>query len=85
MQLTQKQIKQLDLVEEENAKKIVNSYNNAVISDIKYTAPKSNPDNKYAYAVIKNEVGETIVSATLDYCAQRLIEVAYLKSKFNIS
>ncbi|MBX9838178.1 MAG: hypothetical protein K2X69_07650 [Silvanigrellaceae bacterium] len=85
MQLTQKQIKQLDLIKEEDANTITKAYKNSVIADIKYSAPRSNPDNKHAYAVIKNEVGETIVSATLDYCAQRLIEVAYLKSKFNIS
>lgn len=82
MKLKATQIKKLSAVTEQDAKVIIEAYSGAVIADIKYTSPRCNPLNKQVYATIKNSSNETIVSATLDFCVERMSEVAFLQSKF---
>ena len=82
MKLKAAQIKKLSEVVEKDAKIIIEAYSGAFIADIKYTSPRCNPLNKQVYATIKNASNETIVSATLEFCVERMSEVAYLQSKF---
>ncbi len=79
MKLENSLIKKLSTVSKEDAKKIVDAYDGAVITDIKYSAPRSCPTNFHVYASIRNKNGEVIVSATLSYCADRMAEVSFLK------
>jgi hypothetical protein len=79
MKLENSLIKKLSNVSKEDAKKIVDAYEGAVISDIVYSSPKTCPTNFNVYASIKNKNGEVIVNATLSYCAERMAEVSFLK------
>lgn len=82
MKIKPDQIKKLSLVTLQDANVIINAYSGAFIADIKYTSARCNPLNKQVYATIKNSAGETVVSATLEFCVERMSEVAYLQSKF---
>lgn len=68
----------------EQAKQYVEDYKDAFISKVKYSAPRSNPTNFSAYAEIISPVNGSMVSATLDYCAERLALVAALKHKHHL-
>lgn len=68
----------------DQAKEYVESYKDAVISKVKYTAPRSNPTNFSAYAEIISPVHGSMVAATLEYCAERLALVAALKHKHHL-
>jgi hypothetical protein len=60
---------------------IAKEYQGAKITDIRMKAPRSNPTNVSYYATIEGEDGRILVSATLDYCVQRMEEVARFEYK----
>lgn len=82
MKISAKMKKECDIVTEESAVVIVSNYEKAVIKNIKYMAPMSNPDNFNFYAEIYTHDGTLMLSSTLDDCVERLAKVAYLKKKF---
>jgi hypothetical protein len=84
MKLSKASIAALKALTFEQAKDYVENYKDAVISNVKYTAPKSNPTNFNAYAEIISPVHGAMVSATLEYCAERLAQVAALKQMHHL-
>lgn len=80
MKLENNIVKKLSNVSKEEAKKIVEAYEGATITDIVYSSPKTCPTNFHVYASIRNKNGEVIVNATLSYCAERMAEVSFLKA-----
>jgi hypothetical protein len=77
MKLTQSQIENLDTVEKEYAKTIVDAYKDATISNVQYLSRL-----QQCYAVIKNDSGAIIFSSTLAYCSEQLMQVSYFREKF---
>lgn len=48
------------------------------ITNIRKKAPVSNPNNFSIYAEIRDENGGLMVSATLDFCVERMKESAHV-------
>lgn len=53
-------------------------YQKASITNIRKKAPRSSPNNINNYAEIRDENGGLMVSATLDFCVERMKESTHV-------